>query len=489
MNGLSIRSRLSLAWKSLTSPFSTEGGQAAHGLLSGILRGSAGPVPERSTHELLATINSSPWVRACAQRVADCKAATQWKLYVGKNKITGLARADMGYAQKAQTDERRKILKALERTGELKEIQSHLFLDVHSANNAYFTGRDVRWLASMWYDMIGDVFLIKERTKIGSARGGTQSVWPIPPHWVLNTPTPSQPFYRVGWRGWQAEIAAEEILWMQNPNPVNPYGRGMGLARSIDDEISLDEFASKHMAAFFKNRAIPDVIVMPKEGGQFTPTERTRFEEFWKSELQGYWRAFKPLFLQSPVDIKTIDQNFRNLQMKELRDQERDIITQTWGIPPELFGIITSSNRSTIEMAPYIFGKYVMEPRLDRDRDFYQYRMLPEYDSKLILDYVSPIPEDKTFKHTVMTKTPQYFYANEFRTLAGYPEEAELDGLRTQPSGVQVLDEEGLPIQPEPPVDPNVDDVSEEDMTDDDAKALDVIFRRMAKRGRRSVIA
>lgn len=471
MQGLSWSNRLSLAWKSLTTPFTPEGGQAAQGLLAGLLRGSRGPTTERSSLELLSAFNSSPWVRACAARVADCKAATQWKLYVGKDKITGLARSDMAYAQKASSSERRLILKDLARTGELKPILNHLFLDLHSKNNDYFTGRDVRWLSSIWYDMIGDVFLIKERNQYGKA----VSLWPVPPHWVANTPTPEHPFFRMAWRGYQTEIPALDMLWMQNSNPVNPYGRGSGLARSLDDEIASDEYASKHVAAHFKNSARPDMLVMPKEGGTFTSEARDRFEEFWNQELQGVWRRFKPLFLQTPVEVKVIEQNFRNLQLRELRDQDRDVIVQAWGIPPELFGIIDSSNRSTIDMAPFIFGTYVMVPRLDRERDCYQYRLLPEYDQRLILDYASPVPEDKAFKKDVMNAQPQFFYANEFRTLAGMDEDPAMDDLRVQPNTVSQLGDDGLPLQPVSntapnPNDPNAVDPAVDGMSNDDAK-------------------
>lgn len=473
MNGLSLIDRASLAWKALTTPFSDEGGRAAYGLLAGLLRGSQGPVPERSTLELLATMNTSPWVRACAARVADAKASTQWKLYVGQNKLTGLARADLGYAQKATTTERRKILKELNRAGELREIQTHLFLDIHSRNNDYFTGRDVRWLASVWYDMIGDVLLIKERNRFGK----TVSLWPVPPHWVANTPTPERPFYRLAWRAYRAEVPALDMIWMTNPNPVNPYGRGMGLARSIDDEISNDEAASKHTAAHFKNSARPDLLIMPKEGGTFTDPERQRFEEFWNSELQGTWRRFKPLFLKAPVDVKTIEQNFRNLQLRELREHERDVITQTWGIPPELFGIITSSNRSTIEMAPYIFGKYVLEPRLDKDRDFLQYRLIPEYDERLILDYVSPIPEDREFRLKTMQAQPAAFELNEFRQLSGLPEKEELEGRYAASTGAAANadglggDEMAMDDEGGEPTDEELDGAVDE-LADEDAKTV-----------------
>lgn len=468
MNGLSFWNRVQLATKALVSPFDRETARQAHGLLGGIMATTRGSLPDRSTAELLHTFNTSPWVRACAGRVADALAAAQWKMYVAK-KPNGRVRSDVRHVQKATAQERTHLIKGLSRTGELTEVPNHLFLDLMAEGNPYFTGRDVRWLASIWHDIAGDVFLIKERNVMGA----TSALWPVPPHWVAETPTPTQPFFRMARGAWQSSIPATEVLWMQNPNPVDPYGRGTGIGKAIDDEIALDEYSAKHSAAFFKNSARPDLIVMPKEGGQFSDADQARFQQFWNEQLQGFWRGFKPLFVKTPIEVKTLEQNFRNMQMKELRDQERDIIMQTWGIPPELFGIVTSSNRSTVDMAPYIFATYVLVPRLERMRDVFQYRLMPEYDQNIILDYVSPVPEDRVFKQTVMQGRPDAFYANEFRELAGLPPDDDLNDVLMTGPGAQVTIPP--PEGEEPSAQRQIDELDEED-----AKQLDRLLVKMA---------
>jgi phage portal protein BeeE len=305
----------------------------------------------------------------------------------------------------------------------------------------------------------------------------TAALWPVPPHWVAETPTPGHPFFRMARGAWQQEIPATEVLWVQNPNPVDPYGRGTGLGKAIDDEIALDEYAAKHTAAFFKNNARPDLIVMPKDGGQFSDADQARFQQFWNEQLQGFWRGFKPLFIKTPIEVKTLDQNFRNMQMKELRDQERDTIIQTWGVPPELFGIVTSSNRSTIDMAPFIFATYVLVPRLERLRDVFQHRLMPEYDDAIILDYVSPVPEDRVFRQSVMQGRPDAFYANEFRELAGLPPDDDLDDiLMSGPSAPAPAP--GMEL----PEDEDEAAAAAEDLDDEEAKQLDRLLFKMARK-------
>lgn len=471
MNGLPFFSRLSLAAKALISPFDKDSAAQAYNMLNGIMSTTRGSLPDRSTAELLNSFNTSPWVRACAGRVADALAAVQWKLYVAR-RPTGQVRSDIRHIQKAMGPERKKMIKALDRNGELSEVPTHLFLDLMAEGNPYFTGRDVRWLCSVWHDLIGDVFLIKERNRMNV----TSALWPVPPHWVAETPSPQHPYFRMARGAWQQLIPATEVLWIQNPNPVDPYGRGTGLGKAIDDEIALDEYAAKHTAAFFKNSARPDLIVMPEAGGQFSDADQARFQQFWNEQLQGFWRGFKPLFVKTPIKVQTLEQNFRNMQMKELRDQERDTITQTWGIPPELFGIVTSSNRSTIDMAPFIFATYVLVPRLERLRDTFQYKLLPEYDSNIILDYVSPVPEDRTFKQSVMQGKPEAFYANEFRELAGMPPSDELDDVLMSGPG-------SAPTMPQPEPDITEDSVGELDL--EEAKQLDRLLFKMANKAQR----
>ena len=48
----------------------------------------------------------------------------------------------------------------------------------------------------------------------------------IPPTWVVNTPTPTHPFFRMSYRGWQREIPSTEVIWGTDPNPLDPYARG-----------------------------------------------------------------------------------------------------------------------------------------------------------------------------------------------------------------------------------------------------------------------
>lgn len=478
MRGLPVLQRMSLALKVLTSQFDTGRAQLAQQMLAGIFPGTSGPAPARNSIQLLQTFNDSPWVRACAGRVADAKASTMWQLYtVRRNGKTATAR-DVAFIQKAPRDVRTQILKDLRRSKELVEVTDHIMLTALRAGSAALTGWDTNWLKSVYLDMNGECFLLKQRG-IG---GVPVAFWIIPPHWVAETPTPKRPAYRLQWQAFHADVPEDEILWIKQPNAVDPYQRGVGIVKSMDDEVATDEYAAKHTLKFFKNSARPDLLVMPKEG-TFEAPERDRFEQWWKDKLQGFWRSFQPLFLHTPVEVKVLEQKFRDMQLADLRKHERDTIMQVWGISPEMFGVISSSNRSTIDMAPYIFMKYCVVPRIERERAAYQERLVPEYDdgrNRLILDYVNPVPEDKEFRLKVMVAQPSSFEKNEFRELAGAEPLPELDDQFAGDAAAPQVDANGDPVAPPKTPDAGADNLDQLD--DEEAAALYMINRKLLQR-------
>ena len=475
MRGLPILERLSLAYKALVSQFDTGSATYARQMLTGIFPASTGPAPARNAIQLLNTFNNSPWIRACAGRVADAKAATTWKLYsVSKNGKTARAR-DIEFVQKAPDVARARMLKELAQSDDLTEITDHVMLTALRSGSAALTAWDTRWLQSIYLDMNGECFMLKQRNQFGAP----VNFWIIPPHWIAETPTPGRPSYRIRWQAFHADIPENEILWIKQPNAVEPYQRGVGIVQSMDDDLATDEYAAKHTLKFFKNSARPDLLVMPKEGN-FDQAERDRFEQWWNDKLQGFWRSFKPLFLHTPVEVKLLEQNFRNIQLTELRRHERDTIMQVWGIPPEMFGVIASSNRSTIDVAPHIFNKYCVVPRIERERFFYQERLVPEYDDRLILDYVSPVPEDKEFKLKVMVAQPAAFQLNEFREMAGEEELPELDGQFAQAGGLAPgSDVAPSDVTTDPAGGKRVSEEHLEDLSDEEAAALYLINRTL----------
>lgn len=382
------------------------------GMLAGINRSTIDP-PKRGTREHLEVYETSPWPRAVGDKVATAVACGYFRvLTVSRNgRVARDARL-----QRAPMDVRTKLLSAARPN--VREVESHPFLDALAKPNPFMDQMQLLKVTELHVDFVGDAFWLKERNGLDTPSG----YWPIPPQWVMETPTVDKPTFRFGYKGWQATVPMSEVFWLHEPAPANPYTRGTGIGWTLGDEIQVDEYAAKMAAAFFFNRARPDFVFATG----LSEDETKRLEMDWTSRLQGFYRAHKPYFLAGDaVDLQKQIREFQQPTMEQLvypnlRKVQRDIILQVWGVSPEIFGIVENSNRATIEAAEYLFTKWVVAPKLERLRAALQREFIEEFDDRGIIDFDSPVAEDKTHQLAVMAKAPQAFQQDEWRAAAGY---------------------------------------------------------------------
>jgi len=84
-----------------------------------------------------------------------------------------------------------------------------------------------------------------------------------------------------------------------------------------------------------------------------------------------------------------------------------------------------------------MFSKWVVVPRAEVLRLTLQTQLMPLYDDRLIIDYVSPVEEDKEHRLKVMEKAPWVFPAVEWREAAGAePFGDERDEIHAIPTGI-----------------------------------------------------
>jgi len=396
----------------------------------------SGDPPSRGASGMLESYSTMPWVRAVAGRVAGSMAAVEWRLYKAlptKGSQRAIKAPDLQFSSYA---ERKSLIQQRREAGELLAVPEHLLLTALTKGNGYHTGVALRRLTQLSLDLVGETFWLKAR----NALKAPVAFWPIPATWVQDTPTPAKPTFGISHRGWNEEIPQSEIAWLCDPNPADPYGRGVGYMHSLSDEAEIDEYAAKTARQLFFNRATPDFLVYPKgpEGqtAEMSPTEVRRFETDWLNRLQGYWKSYKPYFLSREVGVYEFSKDMQALQLLPIRNQERDIIIQVFGVPPERFGILNNSNRSTIDASDLIYAKDVMVPRLEFWRSYLQERMVPEYDDRLILDYVTPVMEDRDFMLKAAQFAPWAMDGNEWRSIMGLAPKDEFDGVYFVPPAV-----------------------------------------------------
>ena len=424
-------------FKSRPSMPTTAIGQAFFSPLS-----SGGAPPRLGTRELLEAYSQMPWLRAIVNKIGKAVGTTTWELFLDGSESKGLSTTTK--LQRADAFTRRTILnqsisKNLVRPG-LKEIEEHPLLDLLIHPNEAMTGSALFLLTQAHIDLVGEAFWLLERDGLGTP----MAIWPLPPDWIRNFPTNTNPWYRIqiGNNAITMKIPVTELIAFIDPDPLNPYGRGTGLAKSLGDELQTDEYAAKHLKSFFHNSARPDLII---SADNLSRADTATLEQKWTEQHQGFWRAFKPQFLNRKVDVKEIGQNFQHMQMVELRKSERDTIIQVFGIPPEKLGIVNESKRSTISAADLFWQRDILEPRLEFIRECLQVTLVPQFDKKLILNYISPVIRDDEHRLEVMKSAPHWFTQNEWRFEAQKPLLEDGDDLM-QPLNATRTDSSGEPV-------------------------------------------
>jgi phage portal protein BeeE len=215
------------------------------------------------------------------------------------------------------------------------------------------------------------------------------------------------------------EYPARAIIHLRNPDPEDPLNRGVGTAFSLGDELDTDEYVARFLKNSFFNNMLPPFVASIEGLNEANSGAVKAWKEDLARNHQGPERAGKLLVTSGKVTFARLDTAFKDAQIVELRKFLRDFVRMTYGIPPEIIGDVSSSNKATAFAAREILAEQVIAPRLEFWRTELQKRLLALFDPDAILDYDSPIPADREHQLRVMGTQPSAFSYDEWRDLAG----------------------------------------------------------------------
>lgn len=385
--------------------------------------------PKPNAVQLLEAYNHMPWLRAVIHKISHSSAMVPWKLYrvVKANSGKGVR---ISKFKSGDWHIRKRMFRTVKETSkdfELEEVMDHPVLDLLSNGHELFPGFTSSMIVQMHLDLVGEACQLKERSKIhmgDNGLGRVKKLLPIPPTWIKSLPTTSQPSYEIQFAGIgdTEAVAASDVIFYRDPNPKDPFGRGSGVAGALGDELQGNEAASQTIRSRLENNSIPPFVAMPKENSGEPPEQKQieRIQQSWDAKLRGPAKGKGMVhFLRAAFDIQKLGNSFEELMLIPLLNNQRDTVLQVYGAPPELFGIIENSNRATIDAAETLFARHVIMPRMEHRRATLQIQLVDEIDDTLILDYESPVPDDKEYELSVMKASPWPFKANEIREKAG----------------------------------------------------------------------
>lgn len=330
--------------------------------------------------------------------------------------------------------------------GEEREIKSHPFLDFWVSPNPMheFTSNAIWKLQEIYLLLKGEGYFIIERRMDGTPA----ELWPVPTHWVMETPYMGHPFYKVQMSNTSyIQVSVDDMFVMKTLNPIDPFRRGLGQSEAVADEIEIDEYAAKFQKKFFYNDATPSLLIgMPDS----KPEERQRFLETWKNKFTGAANSHKVAVVGAGVTANKLADNMKDMDMVNGRVFIRDSVLEHFGVPREIMGITENSNRATAEAAQYIYAKNVLTPRLSDREKAVNTQLLPYFGNNLVWHYDDIIPHDKEFEKGVAIEgwNNGLLTKDEAREKLSMPEAGGVDIFKIQYTDIYVrrdTDLTGLP--------------------------------------------
>lgn len=358
---------------------------------------------------LLDAYGKSPWLRAVEGRIATAFAQTHWRVVGIKRNGRWVRERTL---QVSPYETHFAAIRKAQANGELIELDSHPMASLLAGDGTMFVGLTLRQLTQIYIDICGEAFWVLRKNSLGAPF----QALPIPPHWVDVPADIDRPFYTIKMPTRSFDIPGEYVIRFHDPDPLDPFGRGLGIASATADNLDIDLFSAKHATSYFLNNALPPAVI---SADGLSPASTERLERRWLQNSQGFMRAYTPFFLNRKVDVQQLAQTFESMQFNEMRRSSRDAVQQVYGVPPELLGIVESANRSTIGAAETLFARWTLVPRLEFFRQVLQSRLAPMYDEKLIVTYDNPVLEDNEFHLRAAQAMPDTLMVNEWRELQG----------------------------------------------------------------------
>lgn len=442
----------SAAARSITSVADVRADVSAGGVIGGMLIGRPGDAA------LMRSYGENVWLHAVVHRRGEALAGIEWTLHKLTAKAKGrgfTTRGAMRHARHKLEAKRpydrvfhqRDLIDELIAEELVEELFDHPLLDlldrpmqpVPELGLHGLSGHELWELESNHMDLVGEGVLMKERE-------GKRVVGLIPmvPLQLSRAPTVQQPTY--GFRttsGRAFDVVFEDVIWFKQRDPAQPFvGRGVGTARALALETQIDKYAAQTSASRFANRNAPEAILSLE--GNVSPAEVDKFTDELDGKHRGVERAGMMHVVKGKVTVSEVGQTMVESQQVQHRVFGRDTHMQGFGMPPEIGGVLSNANKSTIVASRSHMAVFSTQPMARRFCDRLQIDLVePDFGDDLILGFRSMEPDDEEFRAGVMKAMPGLVRKNEGRKIMGLPPDPEGNVWYAQPGAGSVVPVEG----------------------------------------------
>lgn len=276
-----------------------------------------------------------------------------------------------------------------------KVIDQHALLDLWDSPNKHYTGFELREAAYQHLFLTGEMRLLIVKSQL--MRGLPLELWPIRPDRL--EPIPDTHAFLAGFiyhgpDGEKVPLEPDDVLTVKLPHPNDPY-RGLGAVQSLLMDLDTSKMSAEWNRNFFLNGASPGGVI--EVDRRMSDNEFRKFTQRWRQQHQGVANAHRVALIEQG---SWKDRKYTNadMQFKELRELNREVIREAFAYPKIMLGTVDDVNRANAEVGEEMYGRWLVHPALYRLKQPVNRVLLPMFGAdprKLELDFDNPVPESR----------------------------------------------------------------------------------------------
>lgn len=254
-------------------------------------------------------------------------------------------------------------------------------------------------------------------------------LWPLDPISLTakNLKTGPIAYYNYRVNGVDIRLETDEVLDFRFPNPFSMYN-STAPTGSAENSIATDIFSGEWTKNFFHNFARPDWFLLFKK---ITEESRKRFEKKFSSKFRGVKNAGKMAVLRGEdATLHQLGTSQKDQEFSAQNDSRRDKILATSRVPRDLIGLGQSSNRASIEASIFIFMRFAMLHRMERNARVLDRCLRPKFETlknqpgakeRIKLTFEDPVPQntEELLKQAESIQQQNYGSINDSRKVLG----------------------------------------------------------------------
>lgn len=246
---------------------------------------------------------------------------------------------------------------------------------------------------------VGDSYLLKIRDGIRMP----VELWPMPAHRVEPIPIGGLvPLYRVTvGQGRQIEIPAEEIVRAWLPDPETLY-TGEGYLGPQATTVDADKFSEETLRSHFEHDATPRTVISGDKDVQSPGGDE--IERLNTSWVQRYSRRLgrnrgAPAWLPAGFTLQELSALGGITELATLRNQNRDKLLMTFGVPRSIVGDVADANRAAAETNQFVFDVHTVSPLTDLIAEALTFQLArSEFGPDVTVEFERFVAKDKEFE-------------------------------------------------------------------------------------------